>query len=342
MHELLVRQHLYPGAVQHHLDPAAAGTVTRSTSRQQTNNLAKQRERSKSRVRFLLPDDNLSSTSTDAGVVKFSVMDSRQTRRVNQARYGATNNRSAWGYWVPLAITVTAATVGLAAWIWSERKEEEEDSSADEQYRPGGRPPAGYANMSGGLGPGPGPDGVYVDQPPPGGVYQGDQSQPQWQPSNRSIGAQSTGVEETRAEEAGLVARMSKTLGMGRSASPSKAYDWASRNVTAGVAAVGAAVGGALGYSEENKGQYEDHSRWSEEVERKQSETAVRPGIERKGTAHEFYSGAVDLPRSASISSRQKRKTVALVVSSVQDHSDDDVGSHAVSVLHSPCRETHN
>src|SRR5689334_22301582 len=93
---------------------------------------------------------------------------------------GSTNNRSALGYWIPLALTVTAATVGLAAWIWSERddREESSESEAEQYYAAGGRPPsrphdgglggaaaaagaaglgaaAGYASMSGGLPPGP-------------------------------------------------------------------------------------------------------------------------------------------------------------------------------------------
>src|SRR2546421_12853529 len=39
--------------------------------------------------------------------------------------------RSALGYWVPLAITVTAATLGLAAWIWTERRDDDDDYDDD-------------------------------------------------------------------------------------------------------------------------------------------------------------------------------------------------------------------
>ena len=44
-------------------------------------------------------------------------------------RWENRSRRSALGYWVPLAVTVTIATAGLAAWVWSERKD---DSSSDE------------------------------------------------------------------------------------------------------------------------------------------------------------------------------------------------------------------
>ncbi|GAB7341805.1 hypothetical protein MBLNU457_g0133t1 [Dothideomycetes sp. NU457] len=46
------------------------------------------------------------------------------TRRRNVA--GRTG-RSALGYWIPLAITVTIATAGLVAWIWSEREGDDDD-----------------------------------------------------------------------------------------------------------------------------------------------------------------------------------------------------------------------
>jgi len=55
-------------------------------------------------------------------------------------RYDATRRRnvvgrtgrSALGYWIPLAITVTIATAGLVAWIWSEREGDDEDYDRDD------------------------------------------------------------------------------------------------------------------------------------------------------------------------------------------------------------------
>lgn len=272
-------------------------------------------------------------------MAKYSVTETRRSRRINQSSYGASGQRSTLGYWVPLALTVTAATIGLAAWIWSERKDDDEETSSDEQYNPGGVPPPGYANMSGGLSSGPGPAGPGGFQgppmsgnpmggppvqggfqggpPPPGGGFQ----------ESRDVRAQSTGVTQA-TEDTGLVARMSSAIGMGRAPSPGQAYDWASRNISAGVAAAAATVGGALGY-EGSKDRYEDHERWSEEVE--QRDSVSRRGLKRQGTADEFYSGSVSMPRSVSVSNR-KRKTVAIVLSSVE-HGDagEDVGAHAVS-----------
>jgi len=140
-------------------------------------------------------------------------MSSEQRRTVrtittthSSSSYGTSSSRSALGYWIPLALTVTAATVGLAAWIWSERDDAEEssESEAEHFYASGGRPAAkphhgglggaaaaaagaaglgaaaGYTNMSGGLPPGPGPagqqpplPGSFAPGPPAQGGFQG-------------------------------------------------------------------------------------------------------------------------------------------------------------------------
>ncbi|PHH74728.1 hypothetical protein CDD82_4806 [Ophiocordyceps australis] len=36
-----------------------------------------------------------------------------------------------WAHWVPLAVTITIATAGIVTWIWSQRRSDEDDSSAD-------------------------------------------------------------------------------------------------------------------------------------------------------------------------------------------------------------------
>jgi hypothetical protein len=54
-------------------------------------------------------------------------MDRYDTARRRQARPG----RSALGYWLPLVVTVTIATAGLAAWIWSERQHDSDDDDND-------------------------------------------------------------------------------------------------------------------------------------------------------------------------------------------------------------------
>ncbi|KAH0268609.1 hypothetical protein KCU91_g9286, partial [Aureobasidium melanogenum] len=54
-------------------------------------------------------------------------MDRYDAARRRQARPG----RSALGYWLPLVVTVTIATAGLAAWIWSERQQDDDDDDND-------------------------------------------------------------------------------------------------------------------------------------------------------------------------------------------------------------------
>ena len=137
----------------------------------------------------------------------------------------------------------------------------------------------------------------------------------------------STRVEET--EETGLVARMSRGMGLGRAASPAAAnIDWASKKVMGGVMAAGAMMGGALGLGASE--EFEDHERWSEEAVEKDKE--VKQGIRRRGTADEFYSGSVEVPKRSSVGGR-KRKSIAVVVSALDARGmGDDLGDHAVSL----------
>ena len=275
----------------------------------------------------------------------------RRRRTATSSGYGASGNKTTFGYWVPLVLTVGAAVVGVAAWIWSERSEDE-DSEAE--HYPGGVPPPGYASMSGAMPPGPGPMGMqpsgpgpmpgppqqggfrednYQGPPPPGGF--GGQPPPGgWESGDMYGGARSTGMEQE--QDTGLVARMSSALGMGRSASPAQSFNWASKQVAAGVAAAGAMVGGALSsFRDGDQGEYRDHERWSEEAEKRDDDREIKQGIRRRGTADEYFSGAVDVPQRV-IASGKKRKAVALVVSAVDDRGlHTELGHHAVS-RHAP------
>lgn len=275
----------------------------------------------------------------------------RRKRTTSSGGYGYSGNRSAFGYWIPLTLTVTAAAIGVAAWIWSERRDDEVDSSEDEHY-PGGIPPPGYSNMSGALppqaqpppggfqGPGPGPQqpggfGGPGGPPPPPGGFQGPPPAGPLDVGGEYRSARSTAVEHQ--EETGLVARVSSAFGFGRSASPAPPNDWASKTIAAGaagVAAAGAMVGGAISSLTGGSGGYEDHERWSEEADQRDNDREINQGIKRRGTADEFFSGAVGLPKSASVH-QLKRKTVAIVVSAVEDTpgSEVDVGGHAVSSM---------
>ena len=207
---------------------------------------------------------------------------------------GVSSRRSALGYWLPLALTVTAATVSIAAWIWSERKDDESD---DYYNNEDGRPPGSPPEFSG--------------------------SGPDQTPYTRRDGGQNL-------EDEGMVSRMSGALR--RTPSPQQLFDGASRRVAAGVAAAGAAVGGALSsIREEDKRDFEDHSRWSEEAEFRAG--GVQAGLEGGNSLKR--PGSEPRTAEASLSTRQttqsgarttgKRKTVAMVVSADTDyHSDSE------------------
>lgn len=160
-------------------------------------------------------------------------------------RYGRNtrrprDGRGALSYWVPLGLTVVAATMALSAWVWSERHDEEDahdeehahdetsssSSDDDKKHRArqavdGTRPPEDWG------------DG----------------------------GAEASATQE---QSTGFVARMSGAIR--RSPSPQQLLDQAGRRVVAGVTAAGAAVEGALSsIREEEKDDYGDHSRWAQE-----------------------------------------------------------------------------
>jgi hypothetical protein len=202
------------------------------------------------------------------------------------------------GYWVPLALTVGIATIGIAAWIWSERSDDDDnnegeyplDDSRDDRY------PAPSAE-----GTPAGVDGEYA----------------------RSTGA------DIHGDDGSMMARMQGALR--RTPSPQQIFDGASRRVAAGMAAAGAFMGSALtSIREEDRGDFEDHSRWSEEVRSRATQGDAQP------TAAATMSGA--LPTRSAVSGppavEKKKKTVAIVVSSeLPNHDPDDFTEHAVGLV---------
>lgn len=230
--------------------------------------------------------------------------DRYETQRRRQT-YGASSRRTPLGYWVPLAITVTAATIGLAAWIWSERKDHENE---DYDERGDGRPPPTHED----FGPG------------------------------QSVHPR--GAEGSHAEDESMIARMSGALR--RTPSPQQLFDGASRRVVAGVAAAGAAVGGALSsIREEDKRDFEDHSRWSEEAQHRTGDTSHQAGPQTRNVEASGPISAVR-PQMPSVGHRpdDKRKAVAIVISAERKHhghhSEEDVAylqEHAVSCVYRKC-----
>ena len=248
--------------------------------------------------------------------------------RQRRQTYGPSTRRTAWGYWLPLAVTVTVATAGLVAWVWNERKDDDDDDLA---YRPPGQagpppPGPGYTNAPPPSGYGPPPPG-YGSGPPPG--FQGPA--PGFEGPPPAQGPFPPGPDGRGAEEQSIAARMSGALR--RTPSPQQIFDGARRNVVAGVTAAGAAVGGALSsITEEGKGGYEDHSRWSEEADSQHGEPS------RKGPELRDLEGSTSSRQTtqSTIKASGKRKTVAIVVSAETNYEHSEGAEyhqeHAVGV----------
>ena len=212
--------------------------------------------------------------------------------RVDRRRssYGSSSRRTTFGYWLPLAVTVTAATIGIAAWIWSERKDEDDDY--DDGRPPYGGPPPPQGSYQG-PSQGPPPPG-WQGPPTMDSGYPGPPGVPG--PSQGSYGPPDSRGQDLPPQDQGYQAVMTQiSSAIRRTPSPQQLFDAASRRAAAGMAAAGAAVGGALSSIREEDKDYEDHSRWSEEADTRASTTMA--------------GGA------GSSKSQRKRKTVAIVVS---------------------------
>lgn len=198
---------------------------------------------------------------------------------------------------MPLALTVTVATVGLAAWVWSQRNQEDEHDE-DEPAAPD----LDYENAD------------YGDNPPYGASRDGPKPPPTFTGSDLRPGEPGYGTAPSQADGAsGWGARMSGALR--RTPSPQQFIEGASKTVVAGVAAAGAAVGTALAaIREEDKTAYADHETWSEEADAKEKRPAAS---------------------SQSRDPSRRRKTVAIVVSAdtnIDDIDEDGFHEHAVSL----------
>lgn len=216
--------------------------------------------------------------------MSFPYQDARRRRIGAGTGFSPSGNRTLLGYWVPLALTVGIATAGVAAWVWSERSDDDEDQEREPEHDEYRRDDDDETHD---IFPARGLDG---DEPPP-----------------------------YMADDAGMMARMHNTLR--RTPSPQQIFDGASKRVAAGVAAAGAFVGGLTSIQEENRRDFEDHSRWSEEVEsREQADapTTMSGALPTRGVAN------------APPAFDKKKKTVAIVVSSVSSDSEDSSFQHAV------------
>ncbi|KAF5525556.1 hypothetical protein CGCA056_v002315 [Colletotrichum aenigma] len=177
-----------------------------------------------------------------------------------------SRRRGVWSHWVPLAVTVTVATVGLAAWVWSQRKDEDENPETDHVRD------------------------LDYDAADFGGNTAYDSSRGPKPPSS-NVGAETYGTTGDASRDADVSAetwgaRMSGALR--RTPSPQQFFESAGKTVTAGVAAAGAVAGRALAaIREEDKNAYADHETWSEEADARKERSSVprEPGKRRRTVA---------------------------------------------------------
>ncbi|KAJ6111220.1 hypothetical protein N7486_003455 [Penicillium sp. IBT 16267x] len=213
--------------------------------------------------------------------------------------FSSTGRRTAMGYYIPLALTVGVAAVSIAAWIWSERHDDDDDHPDDAESHHAPPPPGAVAG----------------DFPPPAygtGSYA------------RDIGADAAPGDAQY--DPSFMARMQGALR--RTPSPQQIFDGASRKVVAGVTAAGQFVGGALtSIREENRGDFEDHTRWSEEAQSRAKESGEQT------TSVPTMSGALPGRAPGQHSLDKKKKTVVIVVSSLTPSDSDDFASEHASIL---------
>ncbi|KAG9256256.1 peroxin 22-like protein [Emericellopsis atlantica] len=176
-----------------------------------------------------------------------------------------SRRRGVWSHWVPLAVTLTIATAGVAAWAWSQRKGSDEE---------GQEPGLDYDNAD------------YGDNPPYGTA--GDDRSPQQPPRSRaSVGDhESYGVQDAAPSEisaGGWGTRMSGALR--RTPSPQQFLDSTGKTVAAGFAAAGAAMGKALASIREEDKAYAGSNPWSEEADAKADRAPIGPSKHRRTVA---------------------------------------------------------
>ncbi|KAK5681437.1 hypothetical protein LTS10_005967 [Elasticomyces elasticus] len=296
-------------------------------------------------------------------------MSDRRTRRPLYAPPPPSQSRhhSVLGFWVPVVVTTTLALGGLAAWVWSERSEHDDDEGyppTRPDVKPNPYPPpqqgGGIPNYSGPL---PSQSAGAQGQPAPAPSGVGGEAASYY--GNSRSGQQHEGYGEDGGGEQTFFGQVRGA--MRRTPSPQQFYDQASKQVSAGLAAAGGVLGSIMedgdeveqeAYGrregerrsgggevreerrEEQREGFSDHERWSEEAEEKERDRGVVE-VESERRADAARSG-----RSTSDGKQRARKTVAVVVSAdtnmdgKMDEEDIIYDQHASILSHLP--EHHN
>lgn len=208
--------------------------------------------------------------------------------RYDRRQSSSRNNRSALGFYVPLILTVTVATAGLAAWVWSAREDGRDYSSDDDlsygedsaQERRHGRAPMG-----------------------------------------RDFTGLSTGVTH-EGDDGTLLGRAQGVIR--RTPSPQQLFDTVSKKTAAGWAAAGAAL---ASIREEDKDEaFGDHSRWSEEAAiRRSVEAQSRDSNAAVGAQARSFAASV---RKAEGNGKRKTVVLVVSAESLMDRDHDDEGNY--------------
>lgn len=244
------------------------------------------------------------------------------------------------GYWVPVITIGTIAVGGLAAWIWSERSEDDDDDDDDDGVvdYPVEKPPRPQV-VDTGVTYSTGVSQTYSGPPPPGAEPLQAQSEQQIHPygaagARPAYYAEASGYHESsssqpRDGQRDDISFLERVGGaMRRTPSPQQLFSSASRQVSAGLAAAGSALGSIMEIDSNadhlelrdrsrsrhsEKGGFSDHERWSEEAtEKTRIGTVTTESARRVGTV----TGAKTERGKA-----KAKKTVAVVVSASLDAS---------------------
>lgn len=229
----------------------------------------------------------------------------------NRRRNGAL------GTWVPLVVTAAVATVSVAAWIWSQRKDQSEEHETNSQLQD-----LDYENAD------------YGDNPAYGA------SNDRLKPPAHSPNAQP----QQQAEGGG-----GGGWGLRRTPSPADFFNSAKRQVAAGVTAAGAAVGTALSAIREEdslRSEFADDETWSDPDTKKQVENATTsrhdtPTVQPTTVTAPVTASAAATTAStttASNNKNQRRKKVAIIVSADThvEAGDEEHHEYAVSLCRPP------
>jgi hypothetical protein len=248
----------------------------------------------------LTPTDALHHVSNEA-TVNMANDRGQRSRRPLYAPPSSTRQQGTLGYWVPLITISTIAIGGLAAWIWSERSDSEEDDRPHHDIPP--RPATGQGGAYPTQGaqpypePGPAPGSQQdVNLPPHEGPIPSQSAGPQGMPppvggeaasyyAGRSSHAQTE--QQQQQHDASWYGQVRGAIR--RTPSPQQFFDSASKQVGAAAAAAGAALGSIIEedkdpyYEDDNRRRgragegevFSDHERWSEEAEEKTRVGAV-------------------------------------------------------------------